>query len=149
MAGKLGEPGGMNSEINITPMVDIMLVLLIIFMVTAPMMDKDKDKRKVDMDLPVTQENDNRIDPEQTDKLILEIDRNLVVRLGEEVIVDCQQGLKSVEKKRFEPSGWQYAAVPRAPLACPRRVILPLQTQADWEAAAPLASVAQPKQNRQ
>ncbi len=29
----------LNSEINVTPMVDIMLVLLIIFMITAPMMN--------------------------------------------------------------------------------------------------------------
>ncbi len=33
-----GDPGGMMSEINVTPFVDVMLVLLIIFMVTAPMM---------------------------------------------------------------------------------------------------------------
>lgn len=32
------DPGGMMSEINVTPFVDVMLVLLIIFMVTAPMM---------------------------------------------------------------------------------------------------------------
>jgi biopolymer transport protein TolR len=30
--------GGLVSEINVTPLVDVMLVLLIIFMVTAPMM---------------------------------------------------------------------------------------------------------------
>ncbi len=35
------------ADINITPMVDIMLVLLIIFMVTAPLM-----KQGVDVDLP-------------------------------------------------------------------------------------------------
>ena len=33
-----GGSGGMNSEINVTPMVDVMLVLLIIFMVAAPML---------------------------------------------------------------------------------------------------------------
>ena len=33
-----GSGGGMNSEINVTPMVDIMLVLLIIFMVVTPML---------------------------------------------------------------------------------------------------------------
>ncbi|MCK6505748.1 protein TolR [Myxococcota bacterium] len=33
-----GGDGGMMSEINVTPFVDVMLVLLIIFMVTAPMM---------------------------------------------------------------------------------------------------------------
>jgi len=33
-----GNDSGMMSEINVTPFVDVMLVLLIIFMVTAPMM---------------------------------------------------------------------------------------------------------------
>ena len=33
-----GKRGGLMSEINVTPMVDVMLVLLIIFMVSAPMM---------------------------------------------------------------------------------------------------------------
>ncbi len=43
MAAKLSGPGGgkfvveQNSEINVTPFVDIMLVLLIIFMVAAPL----------------------------------------------------------------------------------------------------------------
>ena len=38
---------GLIADINVTPLVDVMLVLLIIFMVTAPMM-----KRGVVMDLP-------------------------------------------------------------------------------------------------
>ena len=33
-----GQSGGFNSEMNVTPMVDIMLVLLIIFMVVTPML---------------------------------------------------------------------------------------------------------------
>ena len=40
---------GFVSEINVTPFVDVMLVLLIIFMVTAPMMDQG-----LDVDLPET-----------------------------------------------------------------------------------------------
>ncbi len=39
----------MMSEINVTPMVDVMLVLLVIFMITAPMMTQG-----VDVDLPKT-----------------------------------------------------------------------------------------------
>jgi biopolymer transport protein TolR len=35
---RLGEPGRLNSSINITPLVDVVLVLLIIFMVMAPQM---------------------------------------------------------------------------------------------------------------
>ena len=37
------------SEINVTPFVDVMLVLLVIFMVTAPMMQQG-----IDVDLPET-----------------------------------------------------------------------------------------------
>jgi biopolymer transport protein ExbD len=33
-----GNDGGVMSEINVTPLVDVMLVLLIIFMITAPLM---------------------------------------------------------------------------------------------------------------
>ena len=42
--------GGVMSEINVTPMVDVMLVLLIIFMVAAPLMTVG-----VPIDLPDTQ----------------------------------------------------------------------------------------------
>lgn len=40
---------GVVSEINVTPFVDVMLVLLVIFMVTAPMMQSD-----LDVELPKT-----------------------------------------------------------------------------------------------
>ncbi len=38
MAGGVGNKGGVMGEINVVPLVDVMLVLLIIFMVAAPMM---------------------------------------------------------------------------------------------------------------
>jgi biopolymer transport protein TolR len=40
---RLGEPGRMQAAINITPLVDVVLVLLIIFMVMAPQMRKGPD----------------------------------------------------------------------------------------------------------
>jgi biopolymer transport protein TolR len=46
---RLGEPGRMNSSINITPLVDVVLVLLIIFMVMAPQM-----RTGPEVDLPDT-----------------------------------------------------------------------------------------------
>ncbi len=46
MAGGIGTDGP-SSDINVTPLVDVMLVLLIIFMVTAPMMQQG-----VEVDLP-------------------------------------------------------------------------------------------------
>ena len=42
-----GDSGGLMAEINVTPLVDVMLVLLIIFMITAPLMS-----HKVKVDLP-------------------------------------------------------------------------------------------------
>ncbi|HEY5851175.1 MAG TPA: biopolymer transporter ExbD [Lysobacter sp.] len=41
------DSGGPMAEINVTPLVDVMLVLLIIFMITAPLMS-----HKVQIDLP-------------------------------------------------------------------------------------------------
>ena len=38
-----GKSGGMNSEINVTPMCDVMLVLLIIIMLIAPLLQKGVD----------------------------------------------------------------------------------------------------------
>ena len=40
MAAQLGGSGRMMGEINVTPLVDVMLVLLIMFMVTAPLIQQ-------------------------------------------------------------------------------------------------------------
>ncbi|MFN9810243.1 MAG: ExbD/TolR family protein [Deltaproteobacteria bacterium] len=66
------------SEINVTPLVDVMLVLLIIFMVAAPMMTAG-----VDIDLP--QADAPRMDIDEQ-KLLLTIDREQRVFLGEDEI---------------------------------------------------------------
>jgi len=48
-AVRRGGHGGLQSEINVTPFVDVMLVLLVIFMVTAPLMQQG-----MDVELPKT-----------------------------------------------------------------------------------------------
>lgn len=74
MAMKTGGGDELNSEINVTPMVDVMLVLLVIFMVTAPMMNTG-----VDLDLPqVTAQ--KLEDPEG--KLVLSITKDRKLFLG-------------------------------------------------------------------
>ena len=57
---------GFVSEINVTPFVDVMMVLLIIFMVTAPMMDSG-----LDVDLPQAKQVDNL--PTDADHLVLTV----------------------------------------------------------------------------
>ena len=45
---------GSLSEINVTPLVDVMLVLLVVFMVTTPIIVEEAKQRKVEIDLPKT-----------------------------------------------------------------------------------------------
>jgi hypothetical protein len=65
MSMSSGGSGGAMSEINVTPMVDVMLVLLIIFMVTAPLMQQG-----VKVNLPETKGESLEVNP---DLLVLTI----------------------------------------------------------------------------
>jgi biopolymer transport protein TolR len=67
MAMSSGGKGELNADINVTPLVDVMLVLLIIFMVTAPMLNTG-----VDLDLPQAQA---AAIPDEEGKLILSLDK--------------------------------------------------------------------------
>jgi biopolymer transport protein ExbD len=51
MGAKVGTSGGFNSEPNVIPMIDILLVLLIIFMMQVPL-----QRKKMDVQLPPVQE---------------------------------------------------------------------------------------------
>ena len=63
------------SEINVTPFVDVMLVLLIIFMITAPLM-----KTGVEIELP---EVDTPNIPESEEPLIISISKSNEIFLSE------------------------------------------------------------------
>lgn len=52
MAGKIGGDDDVLSEINVTPLVDIMLVLLIIFMLTNEEVSEKMKKPAIEVDLP-------------------------------------------------------------------------------------------------
>ena len=85
------------SEINVTPMVDVMLVLLIIFMVTAPLMQQG-----VEVDLPQTRA--QPIDRTDEDNLVLSIrkDRKIFISrkgsLVEVALEDLEETLRHNEK---------------------------------------------------
>ncbi len=75
MGASVGNKGYV-SEINVTPFVDVMLVLLIIFMVTAPMMTEG-----LDVDLPQTQAVESL--PTDADHVVLTIKKDGSVFLNE------------------------------------------------------------------
>lgn len=70
-----GRRKALNSEINVTPLVDVMLVLLVIFMITAPMLTV-----AVPVDLPKTQA---RNMSSQKEPLVLTVKNNGAVYLQE------------------------------------------------------------------
>src|SRR5579862_3878808 len=65
------------SEINIVPFVDVMLVLLIIFMITAPILQSG-----IDVDLPKTQ----TVKEITEARLVVTIDRGQLVYLGSDPV---------------------------------------------------------------
>lgn len=91
-----GSKDELNAEINVTPLVDVMLVLLIIFMITAPMMNTG-----VDIDLPQITAKEVK-DPEG--KLILSIGIDRRLHISNNVIPWAQlpDKLKALIKNRVD-----------------------------------------------
>jgi biopolymer transport protein ExbD len=63
---QLGSKGGVKSDINVTPLVDVMLVLLIIMMIIAPMLQKG-----VDLKLPTAANTADK--PETQDQTVVAV----------------------------------------------------------------------------
>jgi biopolymer transport protein ExbD len=59
MAMTSGSKGGVKNEINVTPLVDVVLVLLIIFMVVTPMLQRGKDVRLPQVSKPDEEKKDS------------------------------------------------------------------------------------------
>lgn len=82
MAGRIKEGGGddldVNHEINVTPFIDVMLVLLIIFMVAAPLATVD-----VNVDLPVSNATPA---PRPDEPLFVTLKDDLSLLIGNDVV---------------------------------------------------------------
>jgi biopolymer transport protein TolR len=89
---------GLVAEINVTPLVDVMLVLLIIFMVTAPMMTQG-----IDVNLPKTTSRSLR---QQEEPLVVQVDASGVIHLGKiqvSMSLMRQELEKLPEEKKLDP----------------------------------------------
>src|SRR5213078_1205332 len=78
-----GGRGEVTSEINVTPMADVMLVLLIIFMVVTPMLQKGKD-----VELARTKNPIDMKEADRDDAIIVAITRDGKFYLGMNQVKD-------------------------------------------------------------
>jgi biopolymer transport protein TolR len=83
------EGSKVNSNINVTPMVDVMLVLLIIFMVITPMV-----QNKVNVDLAKSVDATPMPDADKEDSVVVAITRDGKVYLGANQIAVADLGPK-------------------------------------------------------
>jgi biopolymer transport protein TolR len=143
MAFEAGQRGSLVSQINVTPLVDVMLVLLVIFMVTAPIIQQG-----VEINVPkvraaplpgeeqqfvvsITRDkqlylNDTRLEPEQLTEKLAAIsaerpDRQVFVRADEDVPYgDVIRTMAAIKAAGIQNVGMvtampDSAAVPTAP----------------------------------
>jgi len=72
--------GEVKAEINVTPLVDVCLVLLIIFMVVTPMLQKGRP-----VQLPVTEYPDKK--PDEEGQLLVSIDQEFQRSRSKQVVI--------------------------------------------------------------
>lgn len=85
------------AEINVIPLVDVVLVLLVIFMVTAPML-----YRGIDIKLPTSAT--NTIKPEMRVVLTIEKDQRLYLDKDAVSVAQLERRLKSLKEQNSEMS---------------------------------------------
>ncbi len=100
--------GGLRAEINVTPLVDVVLVLLIIFMVITPMI-----ARGVNVELPVTAHHDKKNDDNKD--LIVSVTASGDVYLGaDKIAVEKLTAAIADERRRAPDKGIYLKADHRA-----------------------------------
>ena len=136
MSGGSQNKGSLNSEINVTPMVDVMLVLLVIFMITATTLANSA----VDLDLPETNA------PTQDDpagRLTLSISKDAKLFLGQTPVtwVELEEKLSANERVKKEKELYieadkdlPYSVVVTAMAAAQNAGVIKLQMRTDPEA---------------
>lgn len=85
------QPGGTLSDINIVPFVDVMLVLLVIFMITAPILESG-----IQVNLPKTK----TVKAITQAQIIISIDRAQQLFLGKDPVNIHELGQKVLEKDK-------------------------------------------------
>ena len=95
MALKLGHTSNrvdLNHDINVTPFIDVMLVLLIIFMVAAPLATVN-----VPVDLPVATA---QAQPPARDPVVISLEPDLAISIGNDRVDRAMLGPRLVERTK-------------------------------------------------
>jgi biopolymer transport protein ExbD/biopolymer transport protein TolR len=92
------EGSNVNANINVTPMVDVMLVLLIIFMVITPML-----QNKVSVDMAKVENPTAMPDADKEDAIVVAITRDGQVYLGQNKTAVSELGAQVREKLADKP----------------------------------------------
>ena len=92
------EGSRVNSNINVTPMVDVMLVLLIIFMVITPML-----QNKVQIDMAQVSNPEAMPDADKDDAIVVAVTRDGGVFLGQNKVALSELGGQVRDKLADKP----------------------------------------------
>jgi biopolymer transport protein TolR len=91
MSMQVGQSGAIKSEINVTPLVDVMLVLLIIMMIVAPML-----QRGVDLRLPMATNSAPKPETQEDTVLAIKADKTLYINSVPVREADLRQRVQDV-----------------------------------------------------
>lgn len=97
MGMQVGGKGGPKSDINVTPLVDVVLVLLIIFMVIQPMSQLGKD-------VQTPKELKDVVVPPSSDQIILRMDKAGTYYINKQSYSETEFGIKLVETMKNRES---------------------------------------------
>ncbi|NNC03928.1 biopolymer transporter ExbD [Corallococcus exiguus] len=91
MGMAVGGRGGVKADINVTPLVDVVLVLLIIFMVVTPLSQQDKE-----VTLPTAAQGEPREKPEP---LVFSLTADKMLYVGNESFPDAARFQERVQQE--------------------------------------------------